>query len=115
MPLLGEQRYLAVYCQAWAGPMSKAMPPLGFFGSILQTMIVRSEGWPSMSRIERVSIERRSWQGSVREWTDSLITCVAREPLSWWDQELTSCVPIGEHNFGGNIEFGTLATVVWQG
>ena len=61
-----------------------------------------------MSRIERVSIERRSWQGSVREWTDSLITCIARKPLSWWNQELTSCVPIGEHNFSGNIEFGTL-------
>ena len=68
-----------------------------------------------MSRIERVSIERRSWQGSVREWTDALITCVAREPLSWWDQELTSCVPIGEHNLVAILNLGHWPTVVWQG
>ena len=43
----------------------------------------------------------------MREWTDSLITCIARKPLSWWNQELTA-LPIGEHNFSGNIEFGTL-------
>ena len=72
--------------------------------------IVRSGGWPSMSRIERISIERRNLQGSVPEWTDSLITCVAREPLSWWNPDLTSCVPIGEHNFNGNIEFAALGS-----
>ena len=65
-----------------------------------------------MSRIERVSVERRSWRGSIPEWTDALSTSIGRLPVSSFDQELTSCVPTGEHDFEGHIEVGTLSDIV---
>ena len=65
-----------------------------------------------MSRIETVSVERHNCRGSLPEWTDALSTCVGRMPLSSLDQELTSCVPAGEHKFIGRIEWGALGDSV---
>src|SRR5256885_7702584 len=65
-----------------------------------------------MSRVEIVSVEGHNCRGSVPEWTDALSTCVGRVPVSSVEQEVTSCVPTGEHDFVGRIEWGTLGDMV---
>jgi AraC-like DNA-binding protein len=65
-----------------------------------------------MSRIELVSIESCSFRGGVSEWSDALSAHVGHMPLSSWDKNLTSCVPIGQQDFSGRIEFGELGNLV---
>jgi AraC family transcriptional regulator, positive regulator of tynA and feaB len=65
-----------------------------------------------MSRIESVSIDKDVVPGAVTAWTDALITCIKRMPLSGWDQDLRVCEPAGRETFKGRIECGSLGDAV---
>ena len=65
-----------------------------------------------MSRIELISIETGSGRSSVPEWTDALSTRIGQVPLSSWDQAHTNCLPVGQQEFGGRIEFGMLRDTI---
>src|SRR3954463_6733760 len=67
---------------------------------------------PDMSRMDVISIQTRSGRSSVPEWMDALSTRVGQMPLSFWDEERTKCLPVGQQEFNGRIEFGMVRDIV---
>jgi AraC-like DNA-binding protein len=61
-----------------------------------------------MSRLDVITIESHGADHCVPEWVDALGSRVGQLPLSSWDEERTKCVPIGQQDFEGRIEFGNL-------